>query len=52
MIMEGDKENGKKEAVLAKDAPLSEEEGAQMLFSADHDLSSRLGDGQTMLGTF
>ena len=37
MIVEGDEENGKKEAVLAKDAPLSEEEGAQMLFSADHE---------------
>ena len=37
MIVEGDEENGKKEGVLAKDAPLSEEEGAQVLFSVDHE---------------
>ena len=37
MIVEGDEENGKGEAVLAKDAPLSDEEGSQMLFSADHE---------------
>ena len=37
----------------AKDAPLFDKQVAQMLFVvANHEWSSNLGDGQTMLGVF
>ena len=52
MIVEKDEENEEGEAMPAKNAPLFDEEGLKLLFSIDHEWSSRLGDGQTMLGFF